>query len=88
MVQKKRSAIAQVLESFSRLATKATGSSSAFLLASLVILNLGDHWSDISFLRYVAACHQHRNDSCYISHGVSDPAFPEQGCDGDAPQIE
>jgi low affinity Fe/Cu permease len=38
MVQKKRSAIAQVLESFSRLATKATGSSSAFLLASLVIL--------------------------------------------------
>ena len=38
MVQKKRSSIAELLESFSRLATKATGTSSAFILACLVIL--------------------------------------------------
>jgi low affinity Fe/Cu permease len=41
MVQRKKSLIGQVLESFSRLATKATGTSAAFILACLVILVWG-----------------------------------------------
>jgi low affinity Fe/Cu permease len=38
MVQKKRNKFSQLLESFSRVATQATGTSTAFLLAATVIL--------------------------------------------------
>jgi low affinity Fe/Cu permease len=41
MALKNRSPLGQVLESFSRLATRATGTSSAFILACLIILIWG-----------------------------------------------
>src|SRR5215475_11393372 len=43
--------------------------------------------SDVSFLGHLAADHQHRNDSHYISDGIPHSEHAEPRCQGNASQI-
>ena len=85
---KRKTGTSQRLAHFATAASKATGSTIAFVVAVLVVVVWAVTGPIFGYLGHLAAGDQHRHHHRHLPDGVPDPARAEQGLAGGPAEAE